>query len=79
MQWPEETYTETNIDLSNTTQNIQQKHGDLNNSFFMITMYMYYLIEEVDLTDPYFSPNVPDTSSIVDIIFVNFCLDLFIE
>jgi hypothetical protein len=45
----------------------------------MITMYMYYLIEEVDLTDPYFSPNVPDTSIIVDIIFVNFCLDLFIE
>ena len=41
IQWPEETYTETNIDLSSTTQNIQQKHGDLNNSFFMITMYMY--------------------------------------
>ena len=41
IQWPEETYTETNIDLSSTTQNIQQKHGDLNNSFFIITIYMY--------------------------------------
>jgi hypothetical protein len=41
IQWPEETFKETKIDLSNTTQNIQQKHGDLNNSFFMITMYMY--------------------------------------
>jgi hypothetical protein len=38
-----------------------------------------YLIEEVDLTDPYFSPNVPDTSSIMNIIFVTICLDLFIE
>jgi hypothetical protein len=29
------------IDLSNTTQNIQQNNGDLNDSFLMITMYMY--------------------------------------
>ena len=41
IQWSEEIYEETNIDLSNTTQNIQQKNGDLNDSFLMITMYMY--------------------------------------
>jgi hypothetical protein len=63
IQWPEEIYTETNIDLLNTTQNIQQKNGDLNDSFLMITMYMYLF----------------NRGGIMDIIFVTFCLDLFIE